>query len=168
MNASEKTGSPLDSPQSQPPICRVPGPLLALVRRFSKLTVLATVLAGSALATATAVQPGERVNTLFYSPAERTSIERSRQGQEQSAAPVNNLMTVNGVVKRNHGNSTAWVNGQAIQEGQPAPPANRVTTSGLGATLDGRPVRVGETLDLSTQERSDIVAPGAVTIRRSK
>ena len=145
------------------------------MRRGAGLTVLATMLPSLALAAETPVQQGERLGTLFYSPAERSAMARARQRQGESAAPIsesvapiNQLMTVNGVVKRQSGNSTAWVNGQAIKEGQPAPPANRMTTTGRGAILDGRPVRVGETLDLSTLERTDIVAPGAVTIRRSK
>ena len=129
------------------------------------------MLAGSALASEAPAQPGERLNTLFYSPAERIAMTRARQEQgpaQAQSTPISNQMTVNGVVKRQGGNSTAWVNGQAIKDGQPAPPANRVTTTERGVVLDGRPVRVGEALDLSTLERTDIVAPGAVTIRRSK
>ncbi|MBU3898052.1 MAG: hypothetical protein KJ614_03850 [Gammaproteobacteria bacterium] len=133
---------------------------------------MTAMLAASVLASEVTVQPGERLGTLFYSPAERAVITRARQGlgqgQAESAAPISSLVTVNGVVKRQDGNSTAWVNGQAVQDGLSAPPANRVTSTGRGANLDGRPVRVGETLDLSTLERTDIVAPGAVTIRRSK
>lgn len=129
------------------------------------------MLAGSALASEVPIQPGERLNTLVYSPAERAAITRARQVQGQAqaeAAPISNQMTVNGVVRRKDGNSTAWVNGQAIKDGQPSPPANRVTTTERGVMLNDRPARVGETLDLGTLERTDIVTPGAVTIRRSK
>lgn len=172
MNTSDKDERPLDSPPSRPRGHRVPGAFLGLVRRCTGLTVMTAMLAASVLASEVAVQPGERLDTLFYSPAERAAITRERQGlgqgQTKSAAPVSSLVTVNGVVKRQDGNSTAWVNGQAVQDGQAAPPAHRVTSTGRGANLDGRPVPVGETLDLSTLERTDIVAPGAVTIRRSK
>lgn len=168
MNASDQPDRPLDSPPSKPRDRLVRGAFLGFVRRCTGLTATTAMLAGSVLAVEVSVQPSARLDTLFYSPAERAAITRARQGQAESAAPISSLVTVNGVVKRQDGNSTAWVNGQAVQDGRPAPPANRVTTTGRGANLDGRPVRVGETLDLSTLERTDIVAPGAVTIRRSK
>lgn len=171
MNAPEKPGSMRDSPKSKPPARLTPRLRLALVRRCTGPTVLAAMLAGSVFASETPVEPGERLNTLVYSPAERLAITRARQVQglaQAESVPISNEMTLNGVVKRKGGNSTAWVNGQAIKDGQPAPPVHRVTTTERGVILDGTPVRVGEALDLSTLERTDIVAPGAVTIRRSK
>jgi hypothetical protein len=125
------------------------------------------MLALSPLAAQAPHPPSERLGTLFYSAAERSAITSARQGQPD-AAPSSSLMTINGVVKRKSGNSTAWVNGQAVRDGQPVPPAARLTTTGDGVLLDGQPVRVGETLDLTTLQRNDIVAPGAVTIRKPK
>ena len=91
--------------------------------------------------------------------------ERDRQYQEYKDR-IGDI--VNGVVKRHGGPSTAWVNGRAVVEGQPVPPATRLGVTARGVTLDGTAVRVGESLDLSTRERSDIVAPGAVTSRGKK
>jgi hypothetical protein len=76
-------------------------------------------------------------------------------------------MTVTGVVKRHGGNSTAWINGQAVNEAN-LPPTNRTAISSTGATLDGQRVQVGETLGRSTQARTDIVSPGAVSTRSPK
>ena len=114
------------------------------------------------------VQPsGAPLGTLFYSPAERTAITGDRQ-QAPGAPARSSRLKVSGVVTREHGNSTAWVNGQVVREGQPAPSASPVTMHRGGVTLDGSPVRVGETLDLMTRERGDIVAPGAVTLRSAR
>lgn len=126
--------------------------------------VAGALLAGSALAAQGSILTSERLGTLFYSPSERVAIVRARQDEPE--APANSsLMTVNGVVKRHGGSSTAWVNGRAVLDGQRLSPVTRVGVTERGVTLDGKPVRVGESLDLSTRERSDIVAPGAVTTR---
>lgn len=106
------------------------------------------------------------LGTLFYSPTERTAITGDRQ-QQLGAQARSSHLTVSGVVKRERGNSTAWVNGQAVHEGQPGSSATRLTMRRGGVTLNGTPVRVGETLDLLTQERRDLVTPGAVTLRSS-
>lgn len=127
-------------------------------------SVLSVLLAGSALAAHASASAGERLGTLFYSAAERAAIVRARQ-DEPDAPASSSQITVNGVVKRHSGPSTAWVNGRAVVEGQPLPPATRLGVTARGVTLDGTAVRVGESLDLSTRERSDIVAPGAVTTR---
>lgn len=157
MRASQKNCSNLCLPLS-------PGWHLAAPR--AGLGLLATMLAISALAVEAPSQPGERLGTLFYSAAERSAMTRGRQGA--MAIDANTVVNVNGIVKRERGNSTVWLNGQAVNEGQSLPPTTRTIISNTGVTLDGRPVRVGETLDIDTHERTDIVAPGAVTIKRKK
>ncbi len=153
---------------SRPPWARWRLLLLALLRRTG-LGLLGIMLVGWAVAGEASNPAGDPLGTLFYSAAERNALVRARQGPTDTAgAPVSSLMTINGLVKRQSGNSTAWVNGQAVQDGQSVPPASRLTTTERGVTLDGKPVRVGETLDLTTLQRSDIVAPGAVTTRPSK
>ena len=136
--------------------------------RRAGLCVLATMLTTSALAAEAVSQPVERLGTLFYSAAERTAIIRGRHDDDPGEQSFGSQMTVTGVVKRQGGHSTAWINGQAVNEGQSAPPATRLTMTHHGVMLDGNPVRVGETLDLSTRERSDVVAPGSVTMRGKK
>ncbi len=161
MNVPEKIDGNRDLAQS---------PHLAswrLVTRCSGLAVLGTMLALSAVASGIPIQTGERLGTLLYSAAERSAITRTRLGQAD-ATPVDNLMTVNGVVKRHGGNSTVWINGRAVGEGQSTPPTIRTTISTTGVTLDGQHVRVGETVDINTGERTDIVAPGAVTLKSRK
>lgn len=144
---------------------------------LAAMALMVVMLPPMALAVEAASQSEAPLGTLFYTAAERNAIVRARQGQgnigatpEATAAtvPINPFMTINGVVKRKSGNSTVWINGQAVQEGQSMTPVTRLTPTDRGVTLDGKPVSVGETLDLTTHERSDIVAPGAVTIKMPK
>lgn len=109
---------------------------------------------------ATSVDEG--LGTLFYSAAERAAIVEARRG-EADAPVLSTRMTVNGVVRRERVNSTAWVNGQPVVDGHTLPLAGRVHVQRDGVTIDGKPLRVGESLDVITQTRGDVVAPGVVT-----
>jgi hypothetical protein len=106
------------------------------------------------------------LGTLFYSAPERAAIARARFGQEDEESSA--IVRVTGIVKRNRGKSTAWINGQAVPEGQSQAPAVTTTISTSGVVVDGQRVRVGEALDIHTGQRADIVEPGAVTIRAKK
>ena len=113
--------------------------------------------------------PGEPLQTLFYSASERSTIARIRSGSGSEGAPdVPRLVHVNGIVKRQGGGSTAWVNGLPVRDGDAIAPDQRVLTIDGGIRLNGVPVKVGEALDLATQARQDVVAPGAVTVRAKK
>ncbi len=129
----------------------------------------ATLLVGTGLMAGVALaapgQPAateEALGTLFYSAAERAALVEARRGEAD--APLRSTrMTVNGVVRRERVNSTAWVNGQPVADGHTLPVAGRVHVQRDGVTIDGKPLRVGESLDVVTQTRGDVVAPGAVT-----
>lgn len=114
-----------------------------------------------------ATPPSDDLGTLFYSTAERTAITRARVENTQDG-PQGNQMVVSGVVKRQHSKSIAWINGEAVNDGQSAQSIRRVRVTDKGVTLDGNPVRVGEKLELTTGQRSDIVEPGAVSVTRRK
>lgn len=109
----------------------------------------------------------DELGTLFYSPAERIAITRARDEGAQDG-PQSNQMVVSGVVKRQHAKSTAWINGEAVNDGKSVQSIRRVRITDKGVTLDGNPVRVGEKLELTTGQRSDIVEPGAVSVTRRK
>ena len=114
-------------------------------------------------------EPGEPLKTLFYSVSERSTIARVRAGIGSDDAPdVPRVVNVNGIVKRQGGSSTAWVNGLPVRDGDFIAPAQRLLTIDGGVSLNGVPVKVGEALDLATQERQDVVAPGAVTVYSKK
>jgi hypothetical protein len=101
--------------------------------------------------------------TLFYSPSEREAIVRDRIGD--ASAGLDQRLRVTGIVKRDRGHSTAWINHQAVAEGQSLPPMRDTTIAASTVTVDGERLRVGETLDLRTRERSDVVDSAALRVK---
>lgn len=99
------------------------------------------------------------IETLFYTPAERVTINRSRQAAGGQGAESASYFRLSGVVRRQNARGTAWVNGQPIRE---APPPG-LQIRGVDAVVDGRRLKVGESVDSVSGARTDVVAPGAVT-----
>lgn len=99
------------------------------------------------------------LETLFYTPAERIDISRSRQGLAGAANAASTRL--NGVVRRAGGKSTVWINDQPYAEGS----LDAAPIKGVDAIVQGRRLRVGESIDKTSGERTDVVAPGAVTVR---
>jgi len=99
------------------------------------------------------------LETLFYTPAQRQDISRSRQG----LPGTDNAATtrLNGVVHRAGGKGTVWINDQAFAEGSP----QTGQIKGVDAVVEGRRLRVGEAIDKASGARTDVVTPGAVTVR---
>lgn len=126
---------------------------------FTKL--LFALLAGAVFAPTLALaSTAADLETLFYTPAQRLDITRSRQGLAGvSDAAATRL---NGVVRRADGKGTVWINGEPFAEGSPQ--AGQI--KGVDAVVEGRRLRVGEAIDKASGERTDVVAPGAVTVRR--
>ena len=120
----------------------------ALVGAFTFLALQPTVAAE---------QPLPSLGTLFYTPTQRLEIVRTRQHSEGMESSTSTQLQ--GVVLRSNGKSTVWVNGKALAEGAPQTPKTR----GVDAVVDGKRLRVGESLDTLSGARTDIVAPGAVT-----
>lgn len=112
------------------------------------------------MAAPTAAQP---LDTLFYTPAQRADILAARQ-PEAGTSVFGSAQRLTGVVRRSGGKSTVWVNDKALPEGAAKSPPLK----GVDAVVDGQRLRVGESVDSLTGARSDVVAPGAVTVRPSK
>jgi hypothetical protein len=142
-------------------------PCCPLVPRLG-LGLLAALLAGPLLANETARQTGDRLGTLFYSAAERSAITRARQGDADTATQTSTLIHLNGFVQRERGKGTVWLNGLAVPEGQSLSPEASSKLSAHGVTVNGQRVRVGQTLDITTREISDVLAPDAVTQKGQK
>lgn len=118
-------------------------------------------------ATSAVSQAAQRLGPLFYTPAERDALVRARQGQADTPLHVSRV-TVNGLVKRQLSRSTAWVNGRAVEDGQTLPLAGRVGVGRASVSVNGQALRVGQSYDMMTRERGDLVAPGAVTVKGAK
>jgi hypothetical protein len=103
------------------------------------------------------------MHTLFYTPAQRADIVRARMGSaEDLSSGATSQLT--GIVRRGNGKSTVWINGKAQPEGDAKTPPIK----GLDAVVEGQRLRVGESVDVFTGARGDVVAPGAVTVKRPK
>lgn len=111
--------------------------------------------------------PEASLGTLLFSPTERAAITAAREGKTTTTETPSGLH-LSGIVKRAKGKGTVWMNQRPVAEGEPIPPvsAPHLTTDGI--TVDGKPVRVGQTLDLLTGERHDLLAPGSLGTGKAK
>lgn len=92
-----------------------------------------------------AMLPGyaHAIGTLFYSPDER--IEQTAQGGST------HIYTLNGIVQRGAGKSVVWINGHAVTQQDPGFPA--LTIARDHVLLDGKQIKVGESLDIASGQR---------------
>ena len=107
-------------------------------------------------------QTPESVGTLFFNAKERDAIVAGRNASTDQA-PLPTVMSLSGVVTRSNGKSTAWINGQAVREGEsPMPGVPLVIGHGV-VKVNKHSLRIGESLDLTSQQRTDILPAQAVT-----
>lgn len=104
------------------------------------------------------------LNTLFYTPAQRQQISHARRPDTGTEAESSSIVRLSGVVRRSGRKGTVWVNSKALLEGD----TNTPHINGMDAVVDGQRLRVGESLDTVSGVRSDLVAPGSVTVRAPK
>lgn len=132
----------------------------------ARMSPVALVLTAPSVVCAQSSQ--EPLGTLLYSPAERAAIVAARRGEQGEVMGSGTSVSVSGLVKRGRQKSTAWINGQTVAEGQPVPSAGVPAIEARSVTIDGRSVRVRETLDLESGARTDALPQGAVSVRRQK
>ncbi len=138
------------------------GLTLQCVLRFFSLAQT-TPRAPSVLARSTIAGPvpaAPQLGTLFYMPVERNAIVLERGGD---AAPgFNRQARVSGVVLRERGNSTSWINSRVLADGQPFAPATVTHISADAVAFNGRRVPVGDALDFRTGASTGILPAGAL------
>jgi len=138
--------------------------------RFASLAAALAATAALALP-----HPGHtrEIGRLFFGPAERANLEKMRLAPpppeppkvEEVKRPVGTV-SVNGIVTRSSGRSTTWVNGEAAHDAlRPTDSTARVP---VGETKRAVPLRVGETLDIDSGERRDLLGGGSIRIRRTE
>lgn len=88
------------------------------------------------------------LGTLFYSPAEREALVSSRCETAPSA-----VYTVSGIIKRGPGKSAAWINGREVTEVPPDPAIPSLVIKNGYVLIEGKPIKVGETLDIVSGQR---------------
>jgi len=120
--------------------------------RLPLLTLTLAVVLGAVAAPAARAQDG--MGRLFFSPAQRAQLDTARQRnvrapiageQPEEAQPLPQEVTVNGMIRRNDGRTTVWLNNKMV-----APDAQSVAGS-----VEVRPRRDGSvTLALPQSGRS--------------
>jgi len=122
-----------------------------------------------ALAACAAAAQAEELGRLFFTPEQRAQLDERRKAHvpdKPAAVLIESPSTrLDGYVKRAHGKSTLFVNGEAIPEGVETEGMRVVPDRGSGdrATIftgdSGRrvPLRVGESLDRGTGAVRDVV-----------
>ena len=103
----------------------------------------------------------ERLGRLFFTPAQRASLDIARSQRartalatektEQEATPVPQTITYSGVLRRSDGKTTVWINNQPVHDRE----------SAGAATIVGRVRSDGSvTLQVPQSGRSVILKPG--------
>ncbi|OFZ87864.1 MAG: hypothetical protein A3F74_07665 [Betaproteobacteria bacterium RIFCSPLOWO2_12_FULL_62_58] len=87
------------------------------------------------------VPAAEPLGRLFFTPVQRAQLDAARSQksrgtlalEQEEAAPVPEVVTYGGIVRRNDGKTTVWINNRAVNDGKPAdrlPVASRVRPDG--------------------------------------
>lgn len=109
------------------------------------------------------------LGTLFYSPAERAAVVAGRA--DESAGPIlpsnGSWVSLKGLVKRDRQRGTAWVNGQTVHEGSPVEGVGVPAIGPKRITIDGKSLRVGESVDLESGARADVLPGDALQVRKA-
>jgi len=128
--------------------------------RNRRLAVALAAALGAAIATAAEAQ---QLGRLFLTPQERQELDRKRAvSGVATAAPQEEAVTVNGVVRRSSGKTTTWINGVPHDDAHRPSPTGRIAFES-GTTTVG--VKVGQTLDRASGTVTDPLGGGEIRVR---
>jgi len=100
------------------------------------------------------------IGTVFYSNAERATLVAARSGITQTA-----VYSVTGIIRRGAGKSVAWVNGRAVTETPQDPIIPTLIIGRDHVMVEGKPIKVGESLDILSGQRVLRLPEKAVRVR---
>jgi hypothetical protein len=126
-----------------------------------------------------ATAQAENMGRLFFTPEQRVLLDSARgqkvKIEEQTEEPAPEIVSLNGVVTRNDGHTTVWLNNRAVND--------RTTTGGVTIHPQGSasdPVlftmpqtdrvvslRVGQNLDVTTGQVVEPYSPKAAEMKRA-
>ena len=130
--------------------------------------LLICLLAAAAIPAPAPAAQTERLGRLFFTPAQRSSLDVARNQRaraalatvnpEQEAAPASQTITYGGLVRRDDGRTTVWLNSQPVRDTDPSGAGavvSRVRPDGsivLQAPQSGRSVNLkpGQSVELLT------------------
>ncbi len=112
---------------------RRPFPMIA-----ASLVLAVCAVAAAAIPAPASAAQAERLGRLFFTPAQRASLDVARsqrarttlanENAEQEAAPAAQTITYGGLIRRNDGRTTVWLNNQPVHDND---------RSGAGAVVSG-------------------------------
>lgn len=106
--------------------------------------------------------------TLFYSPQERMTIAAARRVAPGVASSLGTIVNVNGLIRRESGKSSAWINGHLVTEGQAVESVGVPAIEKRHITVEGHRIRVRETVDIESGARGDALPAGSVSVKKPK
>lgn len=143
---------------------------MTIAARLAGLLTVVTILS----ALCPNVSAEEELGRLFFTPERRQILDRQRQLniQEKQEVVEDPTLTINGIVTRNSGQRTVWINGVAqsdneTQSGVSVTPqqrdAGRVVVKTTEATSTN--AKVGDTVNRNTGEATDLLGDGRIKVR---
>jgi hypothetical protein len=124
-----------------------------------------------ALASFPAPASAQELGRLFFTPEHREMLDRQREldlPERQEIEEEDPPLTVDGVVTRSSGRRTVWINGVARDGDEAAVTPDRVHPGRIVVrTADGSSAQasVGDTVNRSTGETTDLLGGGRILIR---
>ncbi len=97
------------------------------------------------------------VETFLFTPIQRAEIVQSRQ-KPDGAAEVETLQRYSGVLKRIDGKNSIWINNKVYDPSGPMQPK----IVGSDVVLNGVTLRVGDSVNLNTGARKELLPLGAL------
>ena len=127
------------------------------------------ILAVAALA-APAAPGAEPLGRLFYTPAQRAQLDTARAqrrkatvaSEQEAAAPVPEVLTYDGMVRRSDGKTTVWINNRAINDGRPAGSLPFTSTLRPDGSVKLGVAQTDRSVDLKVGQSAEIVS-GTIT-----
>jgi hypothetical protein len=118
----------------------------------------------------------QQLGRLFFTPEQRETLDARRKARlpdKPAAVAISPSTRLDGYVKRSHGKSTIWLDGQAVPDGvrtegvrvRRGSDPTRVSI-GVGEEGHNVSVRVGQTVDRATGEIKDPLGGGRVRVER--
>lgn len=110
---------------------------------------------------------------LFYSSERREVLDKQRRTPQQASTVVEGeTLTLNGIVTRSSGKWTVWINGNALDESNPAgfvatPSATNPALGGIRTQAEDRrakPLAVGDSIERASSETRPLLGTGTVRV----
>jgi hypothetical protein len=118
----------------------------AAMNLISKTSLFVALFAGTASSVA------DELGRLFFTPAQRAQLEYSRQ-QENDSTGNGHALTVNGIVQKNGGKRTAWINGVPQPSGNSDERAPEILPVAVPGQAHPVKVKVGQKVLINPMEQ---------------